>query len=76
MNMKKNIAPTRPGGHMSPHTIFPRIDRVMKCESVDGKVGGHARKKFSPGIGFKDDLTAGLVEEWNRVVDGVRDTLG
>jgi hypothetical protein len=61
---------------MSPHTISPSIGQVVKGASVHGKGDGNAVKKFSPGIGFVDDLTAGLVEEWNRVVDGAMASLG
>ena len=78
--MKKNIAPTRLEAQMSPHEFSPRIGSSLKGELVVRKVGGLARKNFKAGIGqksvqFDDDLTGGLVEEWNRVVDGARVSL-
>ena len=58
---------------------------VAKVASVAGKGVGRARKKFRVGIGevsglptvrFSDDLTAGLVEDWNREVERARASLG
>ena len=87
--MKKYIAPTRLGGYVSPHEFSPRIGRGQLSgifgKPVVGKRYGRSRKKFGMGIGevsgvptvrFEDDLTAGLVEEWNREVDEVRASLG
>ena len=81
--MKKYIAPTRLEVHMSPPAFYPCIGSSSGL--VDGKAVGRSRKKFGVGIGevsalptvrFEDDLTAGLVEEFGRAVDGARASLG
>lgn len=72
--MKKHTRAAPGLVNMSPHTFLPCIGRV--ASTTAGTAKGCARKKIRVGIGFKDDLTAGMVEEWNRVVDGARASLG
>jgi hypothetical protein len=68
--------PPAPGRvNMSSNTFSPAINLGLNLVVDGGKGFGRVRKKFKSGIGFRDDLTAGLVEEWNRVVDGARDSL-
>ena len=73
--VKINMCPPPVRVYMSPHTISPRIILGLNLVADGGKGFGQVRKKFRSGIGFKDDLMAGLVVEWNRVVDGVRGLL-
>lgn len=79
--MKKHVRAAGCRVHILSHTFSPVIGRGVKVRVVVGKSVSAVQKNSGAGIGqrpvwFEDDLTAGLVEEWNREVDGARASLG
>ena len=72
---RKHTPPAPGRVNIPSHTFSPAISLGLNLVADGGMGFGRVRKKFRSGIGFKDDLTAGLVEEWNRVVDGARESL-
>ena len=70
--MKKHVRPTPVWVHIPSHRKIRGISQASSRVVFGRKRLRPAGKKFRVSIGFVDDLTAGLVEEWNLMVDGAR----